>query len=109
MWCGLPGEGCFWEWKLGPASGCAGTHAFTLALSAPPPPTISQPPQVVNGNFVVHYAGVANLNYAIEVRTSLRGSWQSFATVTASPTGDIVFSTPINAAAMSFFRAFPVP
>lgn len=90
--------------------GCVVTNAYTLTVASPPPPTISQPPKVEHGNFTVGFAGVPNVSYAIEYLTNLgQGTWQNFTNVTASPTGEIVFTAPVTAAPARFFRAVPAP
>jgi hypothetical protein len=87
--------------------GCTGTKAYTVNIVGPP--FISQPPTVVNGNFTVGFSGVPNVVYVIQVQTDLTTGWQIFTNVIASPTGEIMFSTPVADAPMRFFRAIPAP
>jgi hypothetical protein len=89
--------------------GLTATGTVTVSVSALPPPTIFQAPAVVNGNFVVHYSGVPGATYQIEVRPGIASPWQPFTTLTASPIGEIIFSTPITNDPMRFFRAIPAP
>jgi 1,4-alpha-glucan branching enzyme len=89
--------------------GLTATGTVTVTVNPLPPPTISQPPSLVDGDFVAHFSGVPNAAYVIEVLTDFTAGWHFHAEVTASPSGEIVFSTPFAAVPMRFFRAIPAP
>lgn len=92
------------------AGGKVSAYLAKAVIAEPTPPTISQPPRVENGNFTVGYSGAPNATYAIQFRTNLtQGTWQHYTNVTASPSGQFVFTAPVAQAPMRVFRVVPVP
>jgi uncharacterized repeat protein (TIGR03803 family) len=95
-------------WAVDP-SGNSNSCSFTVTVLGATP-TIAVPPQITDGNFVVRFAGTPTATYAIETVTNLdQGNWENLTNITASPSGDIELTIPVNSAPMRFFRAIPVP
>jgi len=85
--------------------GCGVSSDYTLSVTGPLPPILSAGPVIVDGNFVVHFAGTPNVTYAIESATDLdQGSWEHLTNITASPSGDIELNTPVGSEPIRFFR-----